>query len=858
MYIRPPKTGEKLLKFLLRKRDHSAVMGDIEEIYYDILEEKGSAYAGLWYWCQIVKSIPGFIFNTVFWSGVMFKNYLKLTVRILLKNKVFSFINISGLSTGMACCIVIFLFVQDELSWDRFHEYSDQIYRVNTEWKYSTTGETLQTTHTLYSLAQYLKDDLPEVENAVRICRFITCKVRVDDREFNEIVHFADPDFLKVFSFPLIKGDNNTALDNPNSIIITKDFALKYFGAEDPMGKTVNIQGEGDFTVTGILNIPHNSHFRPNFLVSYKAVEKEAPKIVFFRLVTTYILLREGAATETVEAKLPELTKKYYSGQREAEDRLYLQALTDIHTGSNIDNELGENSDIKYSYVYSIIALIIIVIACINFMNLSTARASRRAKEVGIRKVAGARRNQLIRQFVGESIIIAFLSLIAAVLLAIILIPFFNEYTGKQLSIDFINNSLLYLALLALTIVVGIAAGSYPAYFSSAFNPIDVIKQNRPQGVAGIIIRKGLVVTQYVISLVFIIGTIIVLSQVNFIKKTPLGFGTENIVTMGIVGNFTPFELIKNEFMSHPGIIDVTHSYRFIEESGSPVKDFVPEGFSEDASLNMSIIGINYDFFDFYGINIIEGRGFSSEYPSDIENTIILNKTAVNQLGWDFPIGKKIINERRKMDATVIGIVEDIHNVSLYNQILPTVYQYDPRRYYLLSVKIRSEDMQGTLTFLANKWKELNLMPNFRYKFLDEEISRFYIEEEKTKKVFTFASILSVFLASLGLFGLATFSAEQRIKEIGIRKVLGSTVPGIVFLLSKDFYKLVVVANIIASPIAYFIMNRWLQNFAYRISISWLIFIAAGLLVFTISLITISYQSIKAATANPVESLRYE
>lgn len=788
----------------------------------------------------------------------MFKNNFKIAIRTLLKNKVYSFITIFGLSIGMTCFLLIMLFVQDELSWDRFHENADQIYRINTEWESSSANRTLRTTLTSYSLAQHLKDEFPEIENTVRICRFIVRKVKVKDREFDEIVHFADPSFLEVFSFPFIKGDKNTALDNPSSMIITRDFAVKYFGTEDPLGKTVTIQGEGDFMVTGILDIPANSHFRPNFLVSYRAVEKEAPKIVFFELVTTYILLGEGASAKTIEAKLPDLIKKHYSGQRRAEDRLYLQALTAIHTGSNIENELGENSDIKYSYAYSLIALIILCLACFNFMNLSTARASHRAKEVGVRKIVGAHRIQLIRQFVGESIIVAFLSLVTAVLLAFIFIPFFNEYTGKQLSISLGHNPILNVGLLVLTVIVGVAAGSYPAFFSSAFQPIDVIKQSHPQGTKGAVLRKCLVVTQFAISLVFIIGTIIVLRQVNFIKKKSHGFETEHILTMGIAGNFAPFEVIEKEFLSHPNIIDITHSSWFVRENATSVQPFVYKGFSEDETVNMSVMIVNHNFFDFYGINVIEGRGFSPEHPSDIENTILLNEMAVKQLDWDFPIGKRIKNENEEMNATVIGVVENIHNISLHNQILPTIYQYNPRRYYLLSVKIHSENMQETIAFLDKKWKELDLMPNFRYKFLDEEIANFYIEEEKTKKVFTFASILSVFIACLGLFGLATFSAEQRVKEIGIRKVLGSTVKGIVILLSKDFVKLVFIANIIAAPFAYFIMSRWLDNFAYRIGISWLIFVTSSLLGLAIALITISYQAIKAATANPVESLRHE
>ncbi|KPK87072.1 hypothetical protein AMJ80_12690 [bacterium SM23_31] len=794
----------------------------------------------------------------------MFKNYFKIAVRNLLKYKVFSFINISGLAVGMACCIVIFLFVQDELSYDRYHENSEYIYRIANELTIPTGVS--RSVFTGGWMAPNLINDFPEVLNAVRIQDYHGV-MSYEDKRFDEFHHYADPSLLDIFTFPLIRGNKKTALTEPNTAVITEEFAEKYFGEEDPMGKTIVIDGKHNFKITGILKkIPYNSHIRFTFIGSYTSLKNLIGLERFeegSNLLATYLLLEKNALDNEIEQKFNDFLVKHKSERYASHNKYFLEPLTSIYLYAEDTLSNARHSDITYSYMLSLIALAILIIACINFINLSTARASHRSREVGLRKVVGAYRLQLIWQFLGESVLLSFIALFIAVLLVFLFMPGFNDLSDKHLTLDFSGNLLLYIVLAVITLVVGILSGCYPAFFLASFQPAEVLKGSVKQGsVISVFMRKGLVIFQFALSLVFIIGTIIVLIQLDFIRNRYLGFDKDMVViiTVDKVSSMSPrYDMIKAEFLQNPNILDVTASGSNPGTYGGHGKAFAPEGFPEDEPVTLSELGVSYTFFEFYGIDIIEGRNFSQEMPTDETEAVILNETAVKMIGWEEPIGKQIVIDRGETKATVIGVVKDFHSGSLHEEIKPSLFRIPFFKWYgNFAVKIRPNNVQGTIAFLEDKWREYFPESVLRYGFLDEKIASYYKEEERTSRIFEFSSVLAVILACLGLFGLASFSAERRVKEIGIRKALGATVPGIVMLLSKDFAKLVIAANVIAWPVAYLIMDRWLQNFAYRISFGWWIFLLAGILTLAIALITISYQSIKAATANPIDSLRYE
>ena len=789
----------------------------------------------------------------------MFNNYLRIALRILKRQKIYSFINISGLAIGISCCIVILLFVQDELSYDKFHEKVKCIYRVATD-MISPSGKQ-GSTKTWSWIAPNMTSDFPEVISASRIYRYGGV-LNYDKKYYGESLFFVDPSFLDIFTFPLSKGDKQIALRDPNSALITEELAEKYFGDDDPLGKVLTVDGKYSFKINGILrNIPNNSHFSFGFLASFDNLRNIYGKEEYQKgnlLVRTYLLLDNKVAYKELEEKFHNFVVRYKGEKFASRHNYFLQPLTSIHLHSNLAVELAKNSDIAYSYALSGIALVILLLACINFMNLSTARAFWRSKEVGMRKVIGASRAQLFRQFIGESVFVSFIALLLAIVLAELFLPFFNSLVDKDLSINFSQNLFIYTALILLIIFVGFISGSYPAIFLSSFQPIDVIKGNlKKSTLTGLLFRKGLIIFQFTISLFFIIGTIIVFRQVNFMKNTNLGFDKDYVIKISFDKTIRQhYKAVKNELLQNLNIIDVTASLAPPGRLAGLELPFVPEGL-EDEKVILNLNDVDHNFFEFFRIDVVEGRNFSKEIASDIESAFVLNEAAVKEIGWELPIGKKLKCEGFRVKGTVVGVAKDFHNVSLYEEIKPSIFRVNPQ-YFSLFVRIRPNNIQGAISFLEEKMREFSPQLIFRYSFLDKHIAAIYIKEKKVNKVFGFSSLLSIIIACLGLFGLVSFSVEQRTKEIGIRKVIGASVTNILLLLSKEFVRLVIVSNIVAWPIVYFVMNRWLQNFAYRIHIGWWIFFIAGALALVISLLTVSYQSVKAALANPVETLRYE
>ena len=793
----------------------------------------------------------------------MIVNYLKIAWRTLKSHKGYSFINIAGLALGMACCIFIFLYIQDELSYDKFHRNAEQIHRIT--YRMNVTGRPVHYTITPTPMARALLDEFPEITSAVRLFpnreRLI---VRVEDKSFfEENLFFADESFFDIFTFPLLKGDPKSVLDEPFSLVITEEMAGKYFSDAEPVGKTLTINTgfqSVDYTITGVVkNIPGNSHFRFNMLTTFSSMNARWQQLLtrWMTYVTyTYIRLREDVSPEILESKLPEFLEKYVHDDTNPE--AFLQPLARIHLHSQLYPELSANGNIVYVYIFSAIAGFILLIACINYMNLATARSAKRAREVGMRKVFGAERRQIMAQFLGESIVLTLVSFGIALLLVEILKSGFINLTGKKLMAGYMTGLSFFVGFIVVALLTGLVSGSYPALYLSVFRPGEVLKGKLKAGAKSSMFRKFLVVFQFVVSIALIASTFVVHKQLDYMRNKDLGFQKEQIVIIPIHGGGLNlnYESVKNELMRHPNILSACATLR-IPGTGFGSRPIRPEGAAENESIHVSDHWVDHDFIDTYGLKIVDGRDFSRDYETDAAEAFLLNEAAVQKLGWDSAVGKRLVWNNAKHGA-VIGVVEDFHYRSLHNAINPLVIHIQPRGYLYISVRIKTEDVQQTLDFIRGQWQRFNSTYPFDYFFLDDHFDQLYKGEERLGKLFESFAFLAIFIACLGLFGLAAFSGEQRTREIGIRKVLGATVPNIVLLLSKEFLTLVLISNIVAWPIAFYAMNRWLRSFAYRIDLGVGSFVLATILALIIAVITVSYQAVKAALANPIDSIRYE
>lgn len=800
----------------------------------------------------------------------MFGNYLKIAVRNILRSKGYSIINISGLAIGMACCILILLFVQDELSYDSYHANADHIYRLVAAFK--SSGEERHLAVTSAPCAEVYRSTFPEILKTTRFFGDDRVLVQREEKKFfEERFAFADPAVFDVFSFPLVRGNPKTALEAPYSVAITETTAQKYFGGDNPVGKSIVLDSEHTYNITAVMrDVPRNSHFRFDFLASFETLasvhgERFLRHPGFFSFYT-YVLLQENTDVAALEQKFPEASKKVFGEQIASRRRFYLQPLKSIHLHSHLDYEIEANSSTSYIYVYSAIAFFILLIASFNFMNLSTARSTRRAKEVGVRKVLGAYRLQLVKQFLGESIILSLMSLFLAIILVVLVQNSFNSLTGKELALGDFGNNTIFLGLLAIVLIVGILAGLYPALLLSAFQPVRIIKGRLGAGKKSSSFRRFLVVTQFAISIVLIASTIIIQNQLSYMRSRDLGFNKERVVVIPMLDQNTrkAYRAIKAEFIQNPSIISVTASSSVPGKSVTNIS-YRAEGTKEDETWKMDTFFVDYDFLETLDIKLAAGRYFSREFSTDETSAFILNETAVKQIGWDSPLNKRIIWPRdlRRRDAIVkeglvIGVVKDFNVTSLHESIGPVLLQVRPGSFRYISTRINTANIGETLAFIREKWSKFSPIFPFEYSFLDEGFDRLYRADKKVGQLVGIFSSLAIFVACLGLFGLISFSAEQRTKEIGIRKVLGASVSGIVLLISKEFTRWVLAANIIAWPVAYFVMNKWLQNFAYRTRIGIEYFVLSALLAFVIALLTVSYQSIRAAMANPVDSIKYE
>jgi putative ABC transport system permease protein len=803
----------------------------------------------------------------------MFKNYLKTALRNLKKNAVYSSINVAGLAVGMACCILIMLYVLREISFDKFHRQADRIFRVRYE--LNLNDILYQEASIPFPAAETFIRDFPEVVHAVRFYKNGDFPlIEIGDRKFTEErFFFADPAVFEVFDFPLLKGDPGTALREPNSVVISEAMAQKYFGEADPLGQTLRYQKQFGLKVTGVAkNIPGNAHFKFDFLTPLEFQlslweSQTGPhgreKQWIWTGSWTYLLLSGPEAAKSLAAKLPDFVNKYFPDRIKGGVRLALQPLSDIHLHSRLDAEIEPNSHITYIYIFSVIAFLILVIACINFVNLSTAQSGNRAKEVGVRKVVGAAKPQLVGQMLGETVVTGLLAMLLAIGLVELLLPMFNRLTERELGIELLQNWTGIILILSLALLVGLLSGLYPAFFLSRFNPVNIFKRTVGVSAGNERFRKALVVTQFAISIILIAGIGVVYRQLRFIQQKELGFNKEQVLFVKARPEVNAkFETFRNELLKDPGILGVAGTSNVLGQ-GVFAYRFVPEGGSPDKPAMLPLLLVDYDFLETAGIKIKQGRGISRTSPPDQAEAFLLNEKAAEALGWkDNAIGKKMqlfapgTNEIGK-SGYVVGVIQDYHFESLHHEIKPLVLTYAGWHAYY-AVKIGAGNFAERLATLESTWKTFSPDWPLEYFFLDRKLEQLYGSEQKLVQVINAFTIIAVILACLGLFGLSAFAAERRTKEIGIRKVLGASVAGIVSLLSSDFMKLVLMANVIAWPVAWYALHKWLQGFAYRIDVEAWIFPLAGAVTLGIALLTVSFQAIKAAVANPVESLRYE
>lgn len=793
----------------------------------------------------------------------MLKNYFKVAFRNLWKNKFLSSLNIVGLATGLSCCLLMTLFITDELSYDKFNRDSDLMYRVVKDFV-NEDGSRLPDATTPPAIAPAIMHDIPEVEMAIRVFPNWGNKylVKYGEKKFyEEGVYRADPDVFSFFTFPLLKGNPSTALLEKNSIVLTESAAKKYFGTEDPIGKTMEITDNGSYRVTAVMkDIPGNSHFTFDFLLPIKDMERpnqNLDNIWGFYNFYTYIKLKPTGTIAGVEPKIQATFKK---NQPDNDNIFYTQRLEDIHLTSHLKWELSANSDRQYIYIFGIIALFVIIIAAINYINLVTAKSSLRAKEIGIRKVVGAERISLIRQFLTESILITLLASVVAILFVKILLPLFNSITQKDLSLFSSEHYQLIMSLFLFAVLIGIAAGLYPAFYLSGFKPVLVLKSFKNAGRNSFTLRRLLVVVQFVISIVLIIGTVIVSRQLRYMQTTDLGFNKDHVLIInnsyGLPGRGS---VLEDELKKIPGVIKTAGSDGMI--GGQNWTNSLRVKGSENEQL-VNFLSVGYDFLDVLGVELKEGRNFSPEFPNDTADGIILNEKAVQDLGVPSPVvGQQIVwaeEEDTTYYATVVGVAKDFHFTSLRSEIKPFAFVVTPQRFGSLAVKINTTNLEATLKQIEKTWDQHVPERMFDYYLLDDSIEALYRSDQNFRTVFSCFTILAIIIACLGLFGLVAFAAEQRTKEIGIRKVLGATITDIMNLLSKDFLLLVLIASVISFPIAWWAMNKWLQGFTYRIDMQWWIFIVAAIAALLIAWLTVSFQAIKAAIVNPVKSLRAE
>lgn len=807
----------------------------------------------------------------------MIRNYFKIAWRNLIKRKTFSVINIFGLALSITCCVLICTYLYNELNYDDYATNSDQLYRVELHLK--DNGSISVFPNVDVAVGEGIKDEFPEVLASTRLSPMPPVYLKYGSKQFKE-QHIAtvDSNFLKLFSIPLIQGDEDNALVKPNAIVISKSFAKKYFGNTPAMGKTLELAGQAPLVVTGVFDkVPDNSHFHYDLFISTTTFPYAKAQTWSNIGWSTYLLLNKNTDIALLEDKFPALVAEHIvpeiqqdmdvslaQAQKSLNNfKFILRPITSIHLHSHTKYELEPNGDIQYVYIFGALVFFILALACVNFTNLATASAGKRSREVGIRKVLGSSRKPLIFQFLSESVLIALLAMILAFIMIYLVLPWFNQISGEQRSFSFFLKPLSLIFIVAFTLFVGILAGIYPAFFLSSFKTIKILKGTGSEKFKGkSLLRNGLVIFQFSVSMILIIATAVVYQQLSFMQNKKLGYQKEQVILIPdsyLLSNNQ--QAFKQQLLKDSRISDVSISSGIPSDPNMEGSQVYPKGSQEEeanSEIHSNIYNIDYTYIPTMGMNIIKGRNFSKNFGSD-STAVVINQAAVNALGWKTKdaVGKSIVQSGRII-YNVIGVVEDFQYSSAKDQIAPLMLRLSPYSNGTIIIKTNTTETKALLANIKREWESFNTQGSFSYSFLDENYNNLYKAEERNGQLFSVFAILAIIIANIGLLGLVAYTAERRTKEIGVRKVLGASVSGIVFQLIKDFIQLIFIAALVAIPIAWYAMGAWLENFAYRINIEWWVFAAAGIATMLVALFTVSFQAIKAALTNPIKSLRTE
>ncbi|MBO6523789.1 MAG: ABC transporter permease [Balneolaceae bacterium] len=826
---------------------------------------------------RTTKVIPKPSWEESKWMPSLLRNYFKTLGRNISRNKFYTSLNLVGLTIGIATCLLIILFINDELSYDRFHEKGDRIYRLTIKYE---TGNQTHWAAIGPPVVNAVKDAIPEVEEGVRFFpisgNFNVLKFENEKFKATKGV-YTDSTFFEVFTYPLKYGNPETALTDPRSVVLSEEMAMAFFGDENPVGKTVYMSDWDDFhlNVTGVLEkMPENTHLPFNYLLSMNTFMEitsgpnwNPENSITWAGMYEYVLLKEGSSVEEVAQKLPGFLDNFFARIAPPDRKpselatMHLQPLFDIHLTSDLEKEYQANSDLRYVYIFSVIAVFVLLIACANFINLTTARASNRMREIGIRKTLGAGRKQLAFQFLGESMLLSLISLVLAYGLTIFLLPYLNEITVKSFSLEFLLDPTLVLSFVGITLFSGFISGIYPSIYMSGFSPVKVLKGITPNSTNNAFLRKGLVVFQFAISLFLIIGTIVVYNQLSFLRTEQLGFDKEGVINVPLFGEFEDAvranpETVKQELLRNPSIFSVSVAGDYPGKRFS-VESVLPEGRAEDEDVTVRIAddGLDHDFIPTMGVNLVAGRNFSKQAPTDT-NAWIINEAAVQKLGLEEPIGH--ILHWGSYSGPIVGVTENFNYMSMHSEVEALVIPLQPRWGSYLFVRTKAEDVPEVLHYIDSKMKEFAPTSVFEYSFLSEEFDNLYRSEDQLSQVFWYFSLVAILIACLGLFGLSTFIINQRTKEIGVRKILGASIQSILMLVSTSFLKLIIISFCIAAPVVYFVMNDWLSSFAYKTDMGIWIYFLAGATILFISFITIGFQAMRSAISKPVDALRSE
>ncbi len=851
----PPRKAVRFLLGFMDLEEQENFAEYVDSVYEELLLTKGQKSARAWFWSQFIRSLPGLIGKSIEGGVFMLKNYLKTAMRNLRRQKVYATINLAGLAVGLVCCMLILLWVHDEWSYDRFHTHADRIYRAAIE--DPSVGTDKKIAATPIPLAPTIKNEIPEVVYAARTSPGSMEFLYLDNR-FRERGLFVSPDFLKMFSFPFIQGTAEKAIADPSMIAISERAAKKIFGPVNPMGQTLSTERGWEFVITGIFrNTPFQSHIRFDYLVNFRHLEKMGrdldrwSDISFFN----YVMLDHNADTQQVARKITECHNRHLP---ELEATYRLQSLKRIYLDPPYMFDMAVHGSRLSVMAFALIAVAILLIACINFINLSTAKAARRSIEVGLRKVVGAKRGQLVRQFLSESIVVTAMAFLFALGATVLLLPAFNTLVSKQISMAILREGFVLFGLLSIVLFTGLASGMYPAIFLSSFQPIRVLKGAQGKAIRGSLLRKMLIILQFTLTVAVMTGVLSVEKQLRYIRQLDLGYDKSHLLVVPMQRIMRPrYESLKQELLRNPNIIGATATANLPMhlQSGTVVDDW--EGKATEKKVHLKILWVDEDYVNTFRMEMAEGEFFSKERSTD-RYGFVLNQAAVAAMEWESPVGKRaVIN---MTEGYIIGVVKDFHFRSIHHAIEPMVFISEPSMFHNMVVRLAPDALRtkDTIRYVETLWEKFAPDYPFVYSFLDDRLNNLYRGEQLMGSLFRWFSGLTIFIACIGLLGMASFTAEQRTKEIGIRKVLGASVPGIVGMLLREFSKWVIISNIIAWPLAYYFMNRWLQNFAYRIDLGAWTFVLSGLAALAVALLTVSFQSIKAATANPVDSLRYE